>query len=468
MKSTKIVATIGPASDSVTMLTNMIRAGMNAARLNFSHGDYDSFYTIIKNIKKVSKKLRRPVAIIQDLQGPKIRIGMLPAGGIKLKKGQQVTLTTKQIKNERSKNLSQKKQISIPVQYSNLTDDVRINDHILLHDGLVELKVIKKQQQKILCQVIQEGFIESHYGLHVPTGTLTASPLTAKDLKDLTFGLSKEVDFIALSFVRNANDIKKLKKIITKHKSKAKVIAKIERHEAIENLEEILKETDAVMVARGDLGVDMPLEQVPLLQKKIIYLANQYGKPVITATEMLQSMIESPRPTRAEVSDVANAVLDNTDAVMLSNESAVGKHPLKAVKILANVAETIEKAVTLKMPWLAHFHPTQRSVLCQKICSQSIVAMEHLKSSSLIIIANDISDVTTITKHRPLLPIIVLTSKSELERQLQLVWGVKKIIVTASNNLQSKHKVHTLLRKKKILSDKNQKTFLGKNLIIIH
>jgi len=314
MKNTKIICTIGPASDDEKTLKKMVIAGMNVVRLNFSHGSYDNFLKIIRNVRKVSKDLDKPVAIVQDLQGPKIRTGNIPAPGIIIKNGEVITLTSdKSLKD------------GIPFQYKKLPADVSIKDKLLIADGIIELEVISKNKKNIVCKVITGGLVSAHKGINVPTASISADPLTAKDRKDLVFGLKNNVDFVALSFVRSGQDIKKLRKILNKHHSKAKIIAKIERHEALKNIEEIIMEADAIMVARGDMGVEVPPETVPVHQKKIIHLANLHGKTVITATEMMQSMITQPRPTRAEVSDIANAVYDHTDAIMLSNESAVGK-----------------------------------------------------------------------------------------------------------------------------------------------
>lgn len=475
MKFTKIVATIGPASSSRTTLRKMVKAGMNVVRLNFSHGDYDSFDTIIRNIRAIEKETKQPIAIIQDLQGPKIRLGVLPPSGLNLKEGQKVILIAgvKSVTGKKSAIAKGKsplsiktgvsKQVSIPVQYPALAHDIHKDDLILLHDGLVELKVIKKSKDKIFCRVLKGGLVETHHGLHVPTASLSASPLTPKDLKDLEFGLAKNVDFIALSFVRNSSDITRLKKIITKHKSNAKVIAKIERHEAITNLEDIIKATDAVMVARGDLGVDMPFEQLPILQKKIIYMANQYGKPVITATEMLQSMINAPRPTRAEISDVANAVLDHTDAVMLSNESAVGKYPVDAVETLTKVAKAMELALTHEEPWLLHLRPDHRTIPCTNNCASVAVIASQLNARAIVVIANNMTTVAAIAKHHVPTPIIVITSKVYLRTQLPLMWGVEKVIVVKSlHSLTSRAKIFTVLKNHKITLGSKDSTVIIK------
>lgn len=349
-KRTQIIATLGPACDDKTTLKKMIQAGMNIVRLNFSHGTYQQFEILIKNTRQAARELKVKIGILQDLQGPKIRVGKLPPEGIFVKRGQTIILTTtprisgaSSQKNKTAPSLRS----GVPVQYKKLPREVKKNHHILINDGLIELKVLSKTQTTITCKTLIGGLILSNKGINVPEADITSPAITAKDKKDLIFGLKHKVDYVALSFVKDAQDIQKLRKLIHAHKSKAKIVAKIERREAIENLAEIIEASDWVMVARGDLGVEMPLHQIPILQKKIIHMSNLQKKPVITATELLTSMIENPRPTRAEVSDVANAVLDHTDALMLSNETSVGKYPVKAVQNLTRIARATEEDMQL-------------------------------------------------------------------------------------------------------------------------
>lgn len=334
MKKTKIVATIGPASESQEMLEKLIHAGMNVCRLNFSHGTHEGARVQVENIRAVAKKLGTTTAILQDLSGPKIRIGDFYQERVILKKGSIFTLTTKSIVGDETKAF---------VNYKSLPKEIKKGDTILLDDGKKNLEVISVTEDEVKCRVIVGGETKGRRGVNLPGVSLNISCLTPKDKKDLVFGIEQNVDFIALSFVRRAKDIDELRKILVKAKSDAKIIAKIETQEAIQNIDAIIAITDGVMVARGDLAVEVRAEEVPLLQKMIVEKCNLVGKPVIVATQMMESMITSPVPTRAEVSDVANSILDGADAVMLSEESALGQYPVEAVTMMSKVAQKIEK-----------------------------------------------------------------------------------------------------------------------------
>lgn len=332
MRKTKIIATLGPKTEEIGQIRKLARAGMDVARLNFSHGTHAQFKNMIAAVRTVESELGKPIGIIADLQGPKIRIGQLKRDR-KVKTGEIIILTTKKpSKNE------------IPIQYKNLPKDVKIGDKLLIDDGCIETRIekITVRKTKIYVKILNDGVIKSNKGINAPDSVIRANSLTPKDKKDLAFALKNGANFIALSFVRDAKDIRQLKKLIKKNKGKARVIAKIERSEALEHLEKIVRETDAVMIARGDLGMEIRAEKLPIIQKHIIKLANVYEKPVITATQILTSMCENPNPTRAEISDAANAVLDNTDCLMLSNETSVGKYPVRAVQILDRVAHFTE------------------------------------------------------------------------------------------------------------------------------
>jgi len=338
MKRTKIVCTIGPASDRKAILKRMINSGMNVARLNFSHNVLSYHAKLIKTLRALAKETKNPIAIIQDLQGPRIRLGDLPAKGLVVKKGQEVVLTT-----------SKSHQNKIPVTYEKMHLDIEPKDRILIADGLMELVAEKIAGRDILCRVVIGGTLFSHKGINLPDTNVSVPSLTDKDKTDLLFGVKQNVDFVAMSFVRTAKDVYDLKYLIQKYAKKLKlktapirVVVKIERKEAIENIDEIIEATDAVMVARGDLGIELPAEDVPLMQKMIIDKCLQAAKPVIVATQMLDSMIHSPRPTRAEVSDVANAVIDHTDAVMLSGETASGDFPVETVDTMRKIIEKAE------------------------------------------------------------------------------------------------------------------------------
>ncbi|MFZ1037598.1 MAG: pyruvate kinase, partial [Smithella sp.] len=322
MKKTKIVCTIGPASEKPEILKAMIQNGMNVARLNFSHGSHSDHLAKIILIRELSIKLNKPVAILLDLAGPKIRIGNIPEPGILLEPGRKFILTNREIEGSVD---------AVSLTYKNLPREVKANDRLLLADGLMELLVVEANDSDIICKVVTGGMLTSHKGINLPTGTISAPSMTEKDKTDLLFGLENDVDYIALSFVKTAEDIRTVKDIIAGQGKDTPVIAKIEKREALDNIESIMEISDGIMVARGDLGVEIPLEDVPLIQKSLIHQANMHGKPVITATQMLRSMVNSPRPTRAEATDIANAVLDGTDAIMLSEETACGSYPVEAV-----------------------------------------------------------------------------------------------------------------------------------------
>jgi len=332
-RKTKIVCTIGPASESERVLTRLIRAGLNVARLNFSHGTHDEHREKLKRLRAISARLKRPVAVIQDLAGPKIRTGVLPPEGVRVRHGETVLLSGH--KHAPSSGI-------IPVNYARLADDVKAGDAILLADGSIELKIVKIKSGVLYCRVMVGGVVGTHKGVNIPSEALSISGLTAKDRRDLEFAVKEDIDFVALSFVRRPDDVLKLKRILAGKGKRTPVIAKIEKPQALACIDEIVAAADGIMVARGDLGVEIPLEQVPVVQKMLIRKANQAGKPVITATQMLESMVSSRLPTRAEATDVANAILDGTDCVMLSGESAMGKYPEEAVRMLARIAATTE------------------------------------------------------------------------------------------------------------------------------
>lgn len=445
-KNTKIVCTLGPSCEDSKTIEKMMLAGMNAARLNFSHGSYDQFASLIKNIRAVASKLNRPLAIIQDLQGPKIRIGDIPEEGIIVKENQKITLSGEKTKQKGI----------IPVQYVHLHKDVKKGHHILIEDGLIKLQVEKIQSSKISCKVIVGGIIKRHKGINLPHSKLSLPCLTPKDKADLKFGLSHNVDYIALSFVREAKDIQELRSLIDKKNKNIKIIAKIERPEAIKNIQEIMQATDAVMVARGDLGIETEPEIVPILQKKIIHLAQQLGKPVIVATQMLQSMIENPIATRAEVSDAANAVFDGADALMLSNETAVGKYPIEAVKTLNKIAINVEKVIEqhkeLKGDNINRYdlHPSAATCLNGAKLAQDIQAK--------IIVAVSMSGYTAqhIAKHRLYIPIVTFTEDSKVRNQLALVWGLNDIFL---KNIHLEHyssEVKSFLKKYKLAKSNDE------------
>lgn len=421
---TKIVATLGPSSESYSVIKEMIQAGMDVARLNFSHGSYENFKLLINNLRKAAKDTGKVIGILQDLQGPKIRLGTLPKEGVEVKKGDKIILSAK------SKKTSKKSKTRIiPIQYKDLYKEVKRRDRIFIDDGLIQTEVLKVTGKNILCAVVTPGTLYSNKGINAPDSSIKAKTLTSKDLKDLNFGVKMRVDFVALSFVKDAKDINNLRKLLKNRGSHAKIIAKIERREAVENLEEIILAADGIMVARGDLGIEIRPEQVPIAQKTIIKLANQYAKPVITATQVLSSMIENPLPTRAEISDTENAVFDNTDAIMLSNESAVGLYPVKAVQTLAKGISAVEneqkKHLKVLRDKIQNRDATEQNAACLSACE--LAAETH--ADKLIIFSVDDCTVKEVAKHRVLVPILVVTPNKNLIQELSLLWGINKSIL---------------------------------------
>lgn len=446
LKKTKICCTIGPASAQTETLAAMMKAGMNVARLNFSHGNYADFTRLVKNLRQTASRLGHPLAILQDLQGPKIRIGALPKDGLMLTVGQKIVLNAKTVKG------SEVTAANIPIQYKNLPHDVRAGDLILINDGLIEIRVTDKTASTINCSVEAGGLLTGNKGINVPGGTIGAAAITAKDKRDLAFGLKLGVDFIALSFVKDAADLRTLRRLLGKTKNPPLLIAKIERREAIENLEAIVQAADGLMVARGDLGLEVPAAQVPFLQKKIIALANRHAKPVITATQMLDSMVDNPRATRAEISDIATAILDKTDAVMLSNESAVGAYPVRATQTLAAVALEAEKMLK-KIVNEQESHVSRQDLsLLDATCLSATSIAQNIRARFLIAVTNRGYTARELAKHRVSIPIIAITPFESTKRQLQLVWGVTRCLVGKINRRNLSDQVLRLLRAENLIA----------------
>ncbi len=416
-RRTKIVATIGPATQSEETITDLIKAGVTTFRLNFSHGDHKDHQERIKTIRKVSEKLDLDIGILQDLQGPKIRLGRFKDGPVKVKKGDKFSLTSNEV--ECTKSIAN-------VTYNKLAQEVTSGKRILLDDGKIEMIVEHVDIGKNLleCKVTVGGVLSNNKGVNFPDVQLSVKALTDKDIEDLEFGLTAGVDWIALSFVRNPSDINEIKNLINKNGHSIPVVAKIEKFEAIDQIDSILPLCDGVMVARGDLGVEMPAEEVPLLQKELIRKANTLGIPIITATQMLDSMASNPRPTRAEVSDVANAILDGTDAVMLSNETAVGDYPVEAVETMATIARRIERDYPLKAieSHLPSTIPNAISAAVSNIARQ-------LDAGAIIPLTKSGSTARNVSKFRPPTPILATTTERSVARRLQLVWGVTPLLV---------------------------------------
>ncbi len=425
LSRTKIVCTIGPACNSPSMIEDMIRAGMNVARLNFSHGTVQDHEGNIKNIRRISAQLKRSVAIIQDLSGPKIRIGTLSKESVTVKANDLFTLTNKVLEGN--------EQIA-SITYSLLPDHVFAGDSILLCDGDIELKVVHKDKTSILCQVIVGGILSAGKGINIPARSLPIPSLTEKDKKDLEFGIEHDVDYVALSFVKTVDDVLHLKELIHQKNKDIPVIAKIEKHEALDNLEDIVKSADAIMVARGDLGVEIPLERIPLVQKKLIHIANSYYKPVITATQMLQSMVNNYRPTRAEVTDVANAIFDGSDAVMLSEETAKGRYPLESVSMLSKIAREVEPGLVKKSNFEAMQKTDSTITIPDAISSATCQVADDLHIKAIITCTQTGSTARFVSKHRPKQLILAVTPSPNTYRRLALVWGVIPILTEPIHN----------------------------------
>ncbi len=416
-RRTKIVATIGPATESEETISELIKAGVTTFRLNFSHGDHEDHAERIKIIRKVSNDLDLNIGILQDLQGPKIRLGRFKDGPIKVKKGDIFSLTSKEVDcNNKIAN----------VTYEKLLEEISLGKRILLDDGRVEMIVenINKPNNLLECRVTVGGVLSNNKGVNFPDVQLSVKALTEKDKKDLQFGLNAGVDWIALSFVRNPSDINEIKDLINEYGYSTPVVAKIEKFEAIDQIDSVLPLCDGVMVARGDLGVEMPPEEVPLLQKDLIKKANSLGIPIITATQMLDSMASSPRPTRAEVSDVANAILDGTDAVMLSNETAVGDYPVEAVRTMATIARRIERDYPQKAIE-SHLPSTIPNAISAAVSSIA----RQLDAAAIIPLTKSGATAHNVSKFRPPTPILATTSEKSVARRLQLAWGVTPILI---------------------------------------
>ncbi|MBD0387268.1 MAG: pyruvate kinase [Nostoc sp. C3-bin3] len=420
LRRTKIVATIGPATSSPEMLKAIIEAGATTLRLNFSHGTHADHQRSIRLIRQTAFELNQPVAILQDLQGPKIRLGKFDNGSIVVTKGDRFTLTNRPVVGTQ--------EISC-VTYDYLAEEVPVGAKILLDDGRVEMVVeeINRDKGDLHCRITVPGKLSNNKGVNFPGVYLSIKAMTDKDREDLMFGLDQGVDWVALSFVRNPQDLIEIKELISSTGKQVPVVAKIEKHEAIEQMEAVLALCDGVMVARGDLGVELPAEDVPVLQKRLIATANRLGIPIITATQMLDSMVSNPRPTRAEVSDVANAILDGTDAVMLSNETAVGNFPVEAVATMARIAERMEQEEAQHLN-LRSLRDSRRSI--PNAISQAVGQIaEQLGASAIMTLTQTGATARNVSKFRPQTPILAVTPHVNVARQLQMVWGVKPLLV---------------------------------------
>ena len=413
MRRTKIVCTIGPASSSEQIIEGLIRAGMNVARLNFSHGDYAFHRGLIRRIRRLERKTGLQVAVLQDLPGPKIRIGAVAGDRVRLQTRQPFVLTTRKILGT---------ELAVWVNFAGLTKAVKKGDPILLGDGEIELEALQISSHEVKCRIVVGGILGSHKGIHFPRTSLNIRALTEDDKEDLAFGIKEKVDLIALSFVRHSEDILYARREMRRRGSSIPIIAKIEKHEALDELDGILQNVDGIMVARGDLGLEIAQERIPAMQKMMIRAANHLGKPVITATQMLRSMVWNPRPTRAEVADIANAILDGTDALMLSEETAAGDYPIEAVKVMARVAEETEMIL----------EPRQRFTGLKKTVPEAISVgaislARDLQVKAFLIPTTSGTTARLIARYRPQQPIIAVSPEPLTVKMLCLVWGVTPV-----------------------------------------
>lgn len=420
MRRTKIVCTIGPASESVETLVELINAGMNVARLNFSHGDYEEHGARIKNIREAVKKTGKTVAILLDTKGPEIRTGTFKEGQAELVQGNTVYISMNEVEGTAER---------FSITYPGLIDDVQVGSKILLDDGLIELQVVEidHQSKELKTVALNSGLIKNKKGVNVPNVAVNLPGITEKDAKDIEFGIEQDVDFIAASFVRRPSDILEIKELLEKHHAAhIQIIPKIENQEGVDNIDSILEVSDGLMVARGDLGVEIPAEDVPLVQKQLIRKCNTAGKPVITATQMLDSMQRNPRPTRAEASDVANAIFDGTDAIMLSGETAAGNYPVESVQTMNNIAEKTETALDHQSILKNRSESVDMTITDAISQSVTHTAM-NLSVSAIITPTESGHTARMIAKYRPKAPIIAVTYSDRVDRQLSLVWGVLPI-----------------------------------------
>lgn len=411
---TKIVATIGPASNNKEMLKALAREGVDVFRLNFSHGKHEDHQKVVNFIREINDELGTHIAILQDLQGPKIRVNEMEPG-VEIKAGDTITITTKEVLG--SKDL-------VSTSYEGLPNDVKVGDMILIDDGKIELRVKDIRGVEVTCTIIYGGPLKSRKGINLPFSKVSAPSLTEKDLEDLKFGLKNRVDWVALSFVRKAKDIESLREIINEHKSTTRIVAKIEKPEALENIDDIIAATDAVMVARGDLGVEIWMEEVPMVQKMLVEKCNRASKPVIVATQMMESMIENPRPTRAETNDVANAVMDGADALMLSAETAAGKYPVEVIRSMVRTIGSVEKQGNIYYRFrdvdagsANYFNDSLILTACklaQDVNAKAIVGMTQLGYAAI-----------KASSHRPNANIFAFTSNDSILNTMNLVWATR-------------------------------------------
>lgn len=418
MRRTKIVCTLGPASSDLRIIRRMVRAGMDAARLNFSHGTHSDHGQLLRKVRLAAEQQGRPVAVIQDLSGPKLRIGPIASGTVELQPGKIFVLTTRKVPGDAH---------CVSVNYPDLPRELKPGDTILLADGMIELRVKSTSPDEIRCRVVIGGRLSSRKGISVPSRSLGVEPFTAKDRNDLLWGIRKGVDYVAVSYVRTADDIARVRSFLDRHQAAISIIAKIEKHEAINNLDDIITAADAVMVARGDLGVEVPIESVPVIQKKIIRRAAELGRPVITATQMLRSMVTNPRPTRAEVTDVANAMLDGADATMLSEETAMGRFPVITVEMMSRIISDAE-TIFPHDRWMESLQKLPEPV-SSAIAGAACRLAEQTGASAIIACTCSGRTALNVARLRPRARIFAPTPNRRVYQRLALAWGISPLLI---------------------------------------
>jgi pyruvate kinase len=440
-RRTKIVCTLGPASSDPDTIQALVRAGMDVARMNFSHGNHEEHQERVRRVREAAQAEGRVVTILQDLQGPKIRVGEMKDGSVMLREGQELTITTEPMEESTSERIF--------VDYESLPQDAEVGGRILIDDGLLELRVTGIQDSELQAEVVEGGALRSRKGVNLPDIPLSTPSLTEKDLKDLEFGLQLDVDLIALSFVRQRADVEALNRRIEEAGKNIGVIAKIEKPEAVRNIDDILEAVDGIMVARGDLGIEMPMEEVPSTQKKLISTSMSAAKPVITATQMLESMVDNPRPTRAEASDVANAVLDGSDAVMLSAETAVGHDPVRVVKAMNQIIRKAEGHWKENRPSLAMTpgRLEQSESVTESVSYTACRLAEQVGAKAVCCLTNSGATARSIARHRPSMPIYAFTDDERVVGQLGVLWGAESFHIPFQQDTdQGIARVHSVLR----------------------
>ena len=450
MRRTKIICTIGPASESEEMLRALIDAGMNVARFNYSHGTHEEHREKFKRLVRLRREIGKQVATLMDTRGPEIRLKDFEGGKVMLEKGKSFTLTTEDVMGTAER---------ASITYKDLVKDISRGTSILIDDGLIELRVENVSDTEIYCTVINGGPVSNHKGVNVPDTDLSMPFINDQDRADIEFGCKLGYEYIAASFTRTAEDVREIRKILDAHGSRMKIIAKIESTQGVNNIEEILDAADGVMVARGDLGVEVPMEEVPVYQKRIIHLAEMKGKIVVTATQMLDSMMHNPRPTRAEATDVANAIYDGTTAIMLSGETASGAYPLEAVRIMSRIAETAEQDINYRRRFMERPEVTESSIT-EAISHATCMVSQDISAKAIVSVTMSGYTARSISKYKPICPIVACSVSETVACQMNLLFGVVPICIPQEDNEESLFEAAVIAAKKAGIAEKGDKIVL--------